>query len=74
MALGALLGTVTALLLRGAEGDAVWGALIGTLLLGVGAAARFGLCTISARSTASTTTAVASIVRCVRCAAAFIQS
>jgi hypothetical protein len=46
MALGALLGTVTALLLRGAEGDAVWGALIGTLLLGVGAAARFGLCTI----------------------------
>lgn len=46
MALGALLGTVTAMLLRGAEGDAVWGALIGTLLLGVGAAARFGLCTI----------------------------
>ena len=34
------------MLLRGAEGDAVWGALIGTLLLGVGAAARFGLCTI----------------------------
>lgn len=46
MALGALLGVVTAMLLRGAEGDAVWGALIGTLLLGVGAAARFGLCTI----------------------------
>lgn len=46
VALGALLGTVTAMLLRGAEGDAVWGALIGTLLLGVGAAARFGLCTI----------------------------
>ncbi len=46
IALGALLGVVTALLLRGAEGDAVWGALIGTLLLGVGAAARFGLCTI----------------------------
>jgi len=46
IALGALLGTVTAMLLRGAEGDAVWGALIGTLLLGVGAAARFGLCTI----------------------------
>jgi hypothetical protein len=46
VALGALLGTVTALLLRGVEGDAVWGALIGTLLLGVGTAARFGLCTI----------------------------
>ena len=46
VALGALLGTVTALLLRGVEGDAVWGALIGTLLLGVGAATRFGLCTI----------------------------
>jgi hypothetical protein len=46
IALGALLGTVTAVLLRGAEGDAVWGALIGTLLLGVGAAARFDLCTI----------------------------
>lgn len=44
--LGALLGTVTALLLRGAEGDAVWGALVGTLLLGVGTAVRFGLCTI----------------------------
>lgn len=44
--LGAMLGTVTALLLRGAEGYAVWGALIGTLLLGVGTAARFGLCTI----------------------------
>ena len=46
IALGALLGTVTAMLLRGAEDDAVWGALIGTLLLGVGAAARFGLSTI----------------------------
>ena len=46
LALGGLLGTVTALLLRGAEGYAVWGALIGTLLLGVGAATRFGLCTI----------------------------
>jgi hypothetical protein len=46
LALGALLGTVTALLLRGAEGYAVWGALIGTLLLGVGTAQRFGLCTI----------------------------
>jgi len=46
VALGALLGTVTAMLLRGVEGDAVWGALIGTILLGVGAAARFGLCTI----------------------------
>jgi hypothetical protein len=46
LALGALLGTVTAMLLRGAEGDAVWGALIGTLLLGVGVAARFGQCTI----------------------------
>lgn len=44
--LGALLGTVTAMLLRGAEDDAVWGALIGTLLLGVGAAARFGFSTI----------------------------
>jgi hypothetical protein len=44
--LGGLLGTVTALLLRHAEGYAVWGALIGTLLLGVGAATRFGLCTI----------------------------
>jgi len=46
LSLGALLGTVTALLLRGAEGYAVWGALIGTLLLGVGTATRFGLCTI----------------------------
>ena len=46
LALGGLLGTVTALLLRGAEGYAVWGALIGTLLLGVGASTRFGLCTI----------------------------
>ncbi len=46
LALGALLGVVTALLLRGAEGDAVWGALLGTLLLGVGAAGRFGLCTL----------------------------
>lgn len=44
--LGALLGTVTALLLRGAEGAAVWGALVGTLLLGVGTAVRFGLSTI----------------------------
>lgn len=44
--LGGLLGTVTALLLRGAEGYAVWGALIGTLLLGVGVSMRFGLCTI----------------------------
>jgi hypothetical protein len=46
LVLGALLGTVTALLLRGAEGDAVWGALIGTVLLGVGVAARFDLCTL----------------------------
>ena len=46
LALGALLGTVTALLLRQAEGYAVWGALIGTLLLGVGASTRLGLCTI----------------------------
>lgn len=46
LALGGLLGTVTALLLRGAEGYAVWGALIGTLLLGVGTSTRFGLCTI----------------------------
>lgn len=46
LGLGALLGLVTAMLLRGAEDDAVWGALIGTILLGVGAAARFGLCTI----------------------------
>jgi hypothetical protein len=46
LSLGGLLGTVTALLLRGAEGYAVWGALIGTLLLGVGTATRFGLCTI----------------------------
>jgi hypothetical protein len=46
LALGALLGTVTALLLRGAEGYAVWSALVGTLLLGVGTAARFGFCTI----------------------------
>ncbi|MBX3227121.1 MAG: cation:proton antiporter [Labilithrix sp.] len=45
-ALGAGLGIVTAVLLRGAEGDAVWGAVIGTILLGVGAAARFGLSTI----------------------------
>lgn len=46
LALGGLLGTVTALLLRGAEGYDVWGALVGTLLLGVGTASRFGLCTI----------------------------
>ena len=46
IALGALLGVITAMLLRGAEGDAVWGALIGTLLLVVGTAGRFGLCTI----------------------------
>jgi hypothetical protein len=46
LALGGLLGTVTALLLRGAEGYAVWGALIGTLLLGVGTSTRFGFCTI----------------------------
>jgi len=46
LSLGGLLGTVTALLLRGAEGYAVWGALIGTLLLGVGTSTRFGLCTI----------------------------
>jgi hypothetical protein len=44
--LGGLVGTVTALLLRNAEGDAVWGALIGTILLVVGTAARIGLCTI----------------------------
>jgi hypothetical protein len=44
--LGAGLGVVTAMLLRGAEGDAVWGALIGTILLAVGVAARFGLCTV----------------------------
>lgn len=46
LALGVLLGVITAMLLRGAEGDAVWSALIGTLLLVVGTAARFGLCTI----------------------------
>jgi hypothetical protein len=46
LALGALLGVITAMLLRGAEGYSVWGALIGTLLLGVGTAARFGFCTI----------------------------
>ncbi|MBX3190723.1 MAG: potassium transporter Kef [Labilithrix sp.] len=46
LALGGLLGTVTALLLRHAEGYAVWGALVGTLLLGVGTSSRFGLCTI----------------------------
>jgi len=46
LALGALLGTVTALLLRGAEGYDLWGALVGTILLGVGTASRFGLCTI----------------------------
>lgn len=46
VALGGLLGTVTALLLRSAEGYQVWGALVGTLLLGVGISARFGLCTI----------------------------
>jgi len=46
LALGGVLGVVTATLLRGGEGDAVWGALIGTLLLVVGVAARFGLCTI----------------------------
>lgn len=44
--LGAVLGTVTALLLRGAEGYQVWGALVGTLLLGVGTASRFGLSTL----------------------------
>ncbi len=46
LSLGGLIGTVTALLLREAEGYAVWGALIGTLLLGVGTSTRFGLCTI----------------------------
>ncbi|GEM_PF-276298 len=46
LALGALLGVVTAMLLRGTEGDAVWGVLIGTLLLLVGTGARFGMCTI----------------------------
>ncbi len=46
LALGGLLGTVTALLLRGAEGYAAWGALIGTIMLGVGTSSRFGLCTI----------------------------
>jgi len=46
VALGGLLGTVTALLLRSAEGYAVWGALLGTLMLGVGTAERFGLCSI----------------------------
>lgn len=46
LALGALLGTVTALLLRGAEGYDVWAALVGTLMLGVGTATRFGFCTI----------------------------
>jgi hypothetical protein len=46
VALGGVLGIVTSMLLRGAEGDAVWGALIGTLLLVVGTAARFGMCTI----------------------------
>jgi Kef-type K+ transport system membrane component KefB len=46
LALGGGLGVVTAMLLRGAEGDAVWGALIGTILLAVGASVRFGLCTI----------------------------
>lgn len=46
LSLGGLLGTMTALLLRGAEGYAVWGALIGTLLLGVGAATRLGMCAI----------------------------
>ena len=46
LVLGALLGTMTALLLRGAEGYTVWGALIGVLLLGVGIAMRFGFCTI----------------------------
>lgn len=46
LALGAGLGIVTAMLLRGAEGDAVWGALIGTILLTTGASARLGFCTI----------------------------
>lgn len=46
LVLGGLLGTVTALLLRGAEGYAVWGALIGVLLLGVGTSQRFGMCTL----------------------------
>lgn len=46
LGLGTLLGVVTAMLLRGTEGDAVWGVLIGTLLLVVGTAARFGMCTI----------------------------
>jgi hypothetical protein len=44
--LGALLGTVTALLLRGAEGGVEWGALFGTILLGTGTAVRFGLSAI----------------------------
>jgi hypothetical protein len=46
VALGVLLGLVNSMLLRGVDGDAAWGALIGTLLLVVGAAARLGLCTI----------------------------
>lgn len=46
LALGGLLGLVTAMLLRGVEGDAVWGAVIGTLLLVVGTAGRFALCSI----------------------------
>lgn len=44
--IGVLLGVVTALLLRDVEGDAVWSAVIGTVLLVVGTAARFGACTV----------------------------
>ncbi len=41
--LGLLLGGVAILLIRNTEGHEVWAALIGTLLLGSGIAARFGL-------------------------------
>jgi hypothetical protein len=47
LALGALLGVVGVLLVRNTEGYAVWSALFGTVLLGAGIAARFGLLSIA---------------------------
>ena len=60
LATGVLLGFVTAMLLRGAEGDSVWGALVGSILLVVGVAARFGLSTIFVTFVMGITVALAS--------------
>jgi len=64
LATGVLLGFVTAMLLRGGgkglEREAVWGALIGSILLVVGTAARFGLSTIFVTFVMGITLAVAS--------------